>query len=244
MEIIIILGIFIGMLAGFFGVGGGAILVPILMFMGYPIQEAVGISILQMFISSATGSFLNYKSKKLDVSMVLYLGLGALIGGFLGPFVVLNSSTLFLEVLFLIFVLFAFAKFIYTPAQSSVKRSDNKLLLSSVGTLTATISSSIGIGGAILLTPFLNAYMGYELKKATAASLFFILFSSFSGTISWVLTGELLYKEGLILGFSSIIGVWSGLYLAHKVHVKTFKILLLLLYVVVLLYIVNKIFFT
>ena len=244
MEIIIILGVLIGMVAGFFGVGGGALLVPILMFMGYSIQEAVGISILQMFISSATGSFLNYKSKKLDISIVLYLGLGALVGGFLSPYVVLHSSTLFLELLFLTFILLAFVKFIYTPAQSTAEKKGSPWLLSFVGGVTAMLSSSIGIGGAILLTPFLNAYMGFELKKATAASLLFILFSSFAGTISWVLTGALLYREGLILGFSSIIGVWLGLYFTHKVNVKTFKVLLLLLYVVVLIYIVNKIFFS
>ena len=244
MEIIIILGVFIGIVAGFFGVGGGAVLVPILMMMGYPIHEAVGISILQMFISSATGSLLNYRSKKLDISIVLYLGLGALLGGFLSPLIVLSSSALFLEVLFLIFVLLAFVKFLYTPAQANHIKKENKVLLALVGACTALVSSSIGIGGAILLTPFLNAYMGYELKKATAASLMFILFSSFAGTISWVLTGELLYKEGLVLGFSSIVGVWTGLYLAHKVNVKTFKLLLVLLYVVVLIYIVNKIFFS
>ena len=244
MEIIILLGVFIGIVAGFFGVGGGAVLVPILMMMGYPIQDAVGISILQMFISSATGSLLNYKSKKLDVSIVLYLGLGALLGGFLSPFVVLRSSALFLEVLFLIFILLAFVKFLYTPAQASHIRNESKLTLALVGFFTALVSSSIGIGGAILLTPFLNAYMGYELKKATAASLLFIFFSSFAGTLSWIFTGELLYKEGLILGCSSIIGVWTGLFLAHRVNVKTFKVLLVLLYIVVLVYIVNKIFFS
>lgn len=243
MEVIILLGVFIGMIAGFFGVGGGAILVPILMMLGYPIHDAVGISILQMFISSATGSLLNYRSKKLDVSIVLYLGLGAILGGFLSPLIVLQSSEIFLEVIFLIFVLLAFIKFLYTPAQADHIREENKALLAVVGFSTALLSSSIGIGGAILLTPFLNAYMGYELKKATAASLLFILFSSFAGTVSWLLTGELLYKEGLILGFSSIIGVWTGLYFAHKVKVRTFKLLLVLLYVVVLIYIVNKIFF-
>lgn len=243
MEIIIVLGIFIGLIAGFFGVGGGTILVPILMILGYSIHEAVGISVLQMFISSATGSLLNIKSKKLDVSIVLYLGLGALVGGFLSPFLVLQSPTIFLELLFLIFILFAFIKFIYTPAKATKVRKENKAVLVVVGGFTALIASSVGIGGAVLLTPFLNAYMGYELKKATAASLMFILFSSFMGSLSWIMTGELLYKEGLVLGLSSIIGVWIGLYFAHKINVKTFKILLVLLYLMSLFFIIKKIFF-
>lgn len=242
MEVIILLGVFIGVIAGFFGVGGGAVLVPILMMMGYPIQDAIGISIIQMLISSLTGSFLNYKSKKLDVSIVIYLGLGALVGGFISPYIVLNTPAIFLEVMFLLFTLLAVIKFIYTPAQSQELKKKNKLVLSSVGLFVAITSASVGIGGAILMTPFLNAYMGYELKKATAASLFFVLFSSFAGSLSWVMTGELLYKEGLILGFSSILGVWFGLYLSHKVSVKVFKGLLMLLYTFILVYIMNKVF--
>lgn len=244
MEAIIILGIFIGIIAGFFGVGGGAVLVPILMMMGYPIHDAVGISIIQMLISSLTGSVLNYKSKKLDVSMVVYLGTGAVVGGFMSPYIVLNTPAVFLEVLFLLFTILALSKFIYTPVKSDKLRKENKVLLTSVGFFIAVASSSVGIGGAILITPFLNAYMGYELKKATAASLFFVLFNSLAGSVSWLLTGEVLYKEGLILGLSSIAGVWLGLYFTHRVQVKTFKTLLLLLYIIVLMYIVDKIFFT
>ena len=242
MEIIILLGIFIGTIAGFFGVGGGAVLVPILMMMGYSIQDAVSISVIQMLISSFAGSFLNYKSKKLDISIVIYLGLGALIGGFISPYIVLNTPAIVLQIMFLAFTLLAFGKFLYTPAQSEVVKQENKLLLSGVGFIIAVTSASVGIGGAILITPFLNAYMGYELKKATAASLFFVLFSSFAGTISWIFTGELLYKEGLILGVASILGVWLGLYFTHKVKVKTFKLLLMTLYVMILIYMINKIF--
>lgn len=244
MEIIILIGIFIGIIAGFFGVGGGAVLVPILMMLGYPIQDAVGISIIQMLISSLTGSFLNYKSKKLDVNIVIYLGLGGLTGGFLSPYIVLNSSEIFLETLFLFFILLAFSKFIYTPTKAQAPRKENKVLLSSVGFIIALTSGSVGIGGAVLITPFLYGYMGYELKKATAASLFFVLFSTLAGGVSWMLTGEVLYKEGLLVGFSSIIGVWAGIYVAHKVNVKTFKLLLVLLYLLVLVYIIQKIFFT
>ena len=57
----VVLGIGVGVLSGFFGIGGGTILVPILLLMGYGIKVAIGISVVQMVFSSVYGSFLNFK---------------------------------------------------------------------------------------------------------------------------------------------------------------------------------------
>lgn len=244
MELLIVLGIFIGFIAGFFGVGGGTVLIPTLMYMGYPIQQAIPISIIQMFISSSMGSFLNYKIKNIDLSDALYLGIGGLVGGYFSPYIVAYSSTLFLEFLFLMFIVIAFAKFIYTPSHANSQREVNKALFVAVGILVGLTSTSVGIGGAMLITPFLYAYMGYELRHATAMSLFYIFFTSLSSASSWLIQGNVLYQEALILGFSSIVGVWLGIYLTHKVKVKILKLLLLGLYTFVLVFIVNRIFFS
>ena len=52
-------GIFIGVMSGFFGIGGGMILVPILVALGFGIKDAIGISIIQMVFISIFGSYLN-----------------------------------------------------------------------------------------------------------------------------------------------------------------------------------------
>ena len=59
------LGLFVGSLSGFFGIGGGTILVPILLFMSYDIKTAIGISVVQMVFSSLYGSFLNFRKGSL-----------------------------------------------------------------------------------------------------------------------------------------------------------------------------------
>lgn len=56
-----LLGVFTGFIAGFFGVGGGMLLVPLLIVLGYQMKEAIAISIMQMVFSSVFGSFLNIK---------------------------------------------------------------------------------------------------------------------------------------------------------------------------------------
>ncbi len=59
-----ILGLITGAVSGFFGVGGGMVLVPMLLFANFDMKQAVSISIMQMVFSSIFGSFLNSKKNK------------------------------------------------------------------------------------------------------------------------------------------------------------------------------------
>lgn len=47
-EILIILGFTSGVAAGFFGIGGGVIIVPCLLILGMQMEYAIGVSIMQM----------------------------------------------------------------------------------------------------------------------------------------------------------------------------------------------------
>jgi len=60
---LIFVGTFIGAMAGFFGIGGGMMLVPVLLAIGFDIKAAIGISIktMQMILGqkhSTKGCFL------------------------------------------------------------------------------------------------------------------------------------------------------------------------------------------
>ena len=54
-----LIGFVSGIAAGFFGIGGGVIIVPCLLFFGIGMEYAIGISIVQMIFSSVFGSVLN-----------------------------------------------------------------------------------------------------------------------------------------------------------------------------------------
>ncbi len=64
MTELILFGILTGFISGFFGVGGGMVLVPMLITTGFVMKEAIAISIMQMVFSSVYGSFLNSKKKQ------------------------------------------------------------------------------------------------------------------------------------------------------------------------------------
>ena len=70
-------GLLVGFSSGFFGIGGGTLLVPALIYFGYDIKMAIGISVMQMIFSSMFGSYHNYKAGVLQLHSGIYLGFGA-----------------------------------------------------------------------------------------------------------------------------------------------------------------------
>ena len=78
---LIAFGLITGFTSGFFGIGGGSILIPMLLLIGFVMKEAVAISIMQMVFSSIYGSFLNSKKIKGLTRDGFSLGVGAVFGG-------------------------------------------------------------------------------------------------------------------------------------------------------------------
>jgi uncharacterized protein len=74
----------IGFLSGMFGVGGGFMLTPLLIFMGVPSAVAVGTGSMQILASSVAGGIAQYRRKNVDVKMGLVLVGGGLVGAIIG----------------------------------------------------------------------------------------------------------------------------------------------------------------
>ena len=69
-------GLFIGIAASFTGLGGGFLMVPLLIAMGYTAQKAVGTSFLAILIISASAVFAHSKFSNVDFKIAIALGLG------------------------------------------------------------------------------------------------------------------------------------------------------------------------
>lgn len=81
-ETIFLLGSVVGFLSGVFGVGGGFLTTPFLIFLGIPPSVAVGTQGSQLVASGTAGSFGHFKRGNVDVK----IGLVMLGGGFIGSF--------------------------------------------------------------------------------------------------------------------------------------------------------------
>jgi uncharacterized protein len=234
---LIFLGMGVGALSGFFGIGGGTILVPALLFIGYGMKEAVGISVVQMVFSSIYGSYLNMKKGTLDIKMVLIIGIGGFIGAQGSNFIVTALPSRTLEWIFMGFVLFALGRlFFKTSEHHEAIKKVHPALLFLVGLVLGAFSISIGVGGSILLVPILAGFLHVPLKNAISAGLFFVVFSSLSGLISLGVGGYIDYRHGIIIGIASMVGVFGGIWLKHVVPVKQHKMLMIAFYIVIIGY--------
>jgi len=238
-----IAGLIIGFISGFFGIGGGTLLVPTLLYLGFTIKHAIGVSVMQMVFSSIFGSYLNLKKGTFQIKDGLILGFGGFIGAQGSGFLVDYLSASVLSTIFLFSVCLAIFKFFKSSPESNLPEVESKVLLFFVGFFVGLIAISVGIGGGLFLTPILVGFMNYDIKKAISLSLFFIIFSSMSGFISLSQFGYIDYQVGLIVGISSLLGVFLGIKTSHNLDKKRHKKLLLILYFVILAMTLNKLYF-
>ncbi len=236
------LGSIVGLLSGFFGIGGGTILVPLLLMLGYETKVAIGISVVQMVFSSIYGSYLNNKKGTLDVAMVLFIGIGGFAGAMLSGYIASFLSDRALEVIFLAFATFALFRLFFQTKEHRDQREVHRVVLFFIGLVLGALSMTIGVGGSILLVPILVGFLHVPLKKAISAGLFFVVFSSVSGLISHALKGHVDYESGVIIGLASLLGVYIGIHLKDKVNTVLQKRLLVVFYLLVVLYLIKRIF--
>jgi uncharacterized membrane protein YfcA len=239
---LVLIGAFVGLLSGFFGIGGGTILVPLLLLAGFETKTAIGISIVQMVFSSVYGSYLNNKKGSLDISMVLIIGLGGFVGAFFSGFVAALIPSRVLEIIFFSFVLFALSRMFFKTKEHKDEKRVSKSILFPIGMIIGLFSMLIGVGGSIMLVPILVGFLHVELKKATSAGLFFVMFSSVSGLISHTINGHIDFSSGIVIGLASLFGVYLGIHLKHSVSNEISKKLLMLFYLAVISYLAYRIF--
>lgn len=72
-------GLFAGILAGFLGIGGGTVLVPLLVALKYAPVQAVATSSLSIVITAISGSFQNWRMGYLSLTQVAGIGFPAVI---------------------------------------------------------------------------------------------------------------------------------------------------------------------
>ncbi|PUD12522.1 sulfite exporter TauE/SafE family protein [Helicobacter pylori] len=266
--ILALVGLFTGITAGFFGIGGGEIVVPSAIFAHFSYSHAVGISLMQMLFSSVVGSIINYKKGLLDLREGSFAALGGLMGAILGSFILKIIDDKILMGVFVVVVCYTFIKYAFsnnkkpehfeemhfdlhannkTPEKKraiplvSMDRTHGVLMLA--GFVTGIFSIPLGMGGGILMVPFLGYFLKYDSKKIVPLGLFFVVFASLSGVIS-LYNGRVLdnisVQAGVITGIGAFLGVGIGIKLIALANEKVHKILLLLIYALSILATLHK----
>ncbi|MCL4766374.1 MAG: sulfite exporter TauE/SafE family protein [Hyphomicrobiaceae bacterium] len=78
------MGLSVGLLSGMFGIGGGFVITPLLIFLGVPPLIAVGTGVSQVVAVSVSAALSQWRGKTVDVPMGLLLLAGGIIGATTG----------------------------------------------------------------------------------------------------------------------------------------------------------------
>jgi hypothetical protein len=247
--ILLAVGVFAGVLAGFLGIGGGTVMVPVMVALGLSGVEAVGTSTLAILVISLGGSLQNWRMGFLNLKNVLLLGLPSVITAYVGTALASFFPEYMLLGMFGIFLLvniylMGVKKRVVAQASLQTSQAEPVLAESAHPPISPTLARTIiggtagflaglfGIGGGIVMVPLQILLLKENIKTAIQTSLGAIVITALSAFGWHTLQGNVQGLVGLLLGIGGLIGVQvSTRYLPRlpeRVVTLMFKALLVL----------------
>lgn len=114
-PILISIGIGVGILGSFFGIGGGVILVPILLALGFQAEVAVGTGFVAIFLLSLSALLAHALQNNIEWRWGILLGVGTLLGAQIGTRLLGLVPTPLFKKLFALFLIAIALRLLFKP---------------------------------------------------------------------------------------------------------------------------------
>jgi len=203
----------VGFMAGFFGIGGGLIMVPILfyMFSFVGVEQtiimhlAIGTSFSIIIPTSIISTMTHMKFKAVDLSIVKTFGVFVAIGVVLGTIFAVSLKTSSLVLFFSIMTMFFAIYFLMAKEKiNPTPREINLIYRVICGFLSGFLSAPMGIAGGVINTPILKMF-GYPIKVAIGSSAAVGFLIALIGAIGFAVSGSYFnINVPLSLGFVNV----------------------------------------
>jgi uncharacterized membrane protein YfcA len=196
-------GLFAGFLAGFFGIGGGSVIVPVLVALGFTQRTAAATSLLSILPTAASGVVTYVLDGEIDYIPAALLACGVVAGAQVGARLLNALPEPLLRWFFAAFVLVISAtQFILVPSRGTEidVSIPNVIGLLALGVATGVLSGLLGIGGGFLAVTGLTFIFGGSDIAARGTSLLMMIPGTLSGTARNVKNGLTDIRAGLIIG--------------------------------------------
>ncbi len=238
-------GLVSGVLAGFLGIGGGTLLVPVLVQLGFAGVQATATSSLAIIVTASAGSFQNWRMGLLDIRQVLLLGAPAVVTAFAAAFVGDRIPESFLLtgfgllLLLNIYLVSLKKRVIRTAEFREGRTASTGPAISPVaarivtGATAGFMAGLFGVGGGVILVPLQILLLGESIKPAVRTSLGVIVITSLAAVAGHALTQNINFFAGLVLGAGGLIGVQVSTRFLPKLSDSTvtqlFRVMLIVL---------------
>ena len=225
-----------GLLVGLSGMGGGALMTPVLIFMGFPPLQAVGVDLAYMSITKAFGSFLHYRRGHIDFKSVKFLLAGSLTTS-LGVFFILkyllkvcdyafinNLIGVMLAIIVLSVALINLARLVLNvqPPTEDVPITTGKIIfLVSVGGLVGTVIQFTSVGTGVIVTTILMSFLSSHRVVGTDVFYGFVV-TAFCALLHWSI-GNVDFNMLLPLVLGSLPGMYLGVRICHRIPARLLR---------------------
>ncbi len=190
-----VVGVVAGLIAGLFGLGGGVVMVPAMIYtfgvLAFPdailTHLAVGTSLACIVVTAITASWTHWQKKAIDIHLLLPLVPGVVVGAWLGGVVAARLEGIELQYAFALFLVFVGGTMLRKVVQDQSSL-PGRWGLGAAALVIGGFSSLFGVGGGSMTVPFLR-YCGVVMARAVATSAALGLPIAVSGAISYTVQG-------------------------------------------------------
>lgn len=251
-AVLIIAGLLAGLAAGMLGVGGSFITVPALYWVFvnfYGIDETIAIRAafatgLAVVVPTALcGVYGHNKSHNVEWKSAFTAGITGFFGGLAGAYAATVLDGEILRFLFAgLLAITAIRLFLKKGKTEGGIPVYDPIILLTGGFITGIASGIFGIGGGVILVPFLIVIAGFPTKKAVGTSSAYILFSATGGIIMYLYrgigtgvslpflsAGYISILHFAVLAIATITTANAGVFLNRRLNEKVIRVVLILL---------------
>ena len=173
----LMVGSLAGLISGLFGLGGGAIIVPLLIFTflarGMPAEItthlAIGTSLATIAFTALSSIYTHHQKQAIRWDIVKALVPGILLGAVLGGLFAISLGGVLLQLLFGGFlIIVALQLLIYQP-KVGARSLPNNIGMGASGSFIGAVSALFGIGGGTLSVPLLT-FFGIKIHQAVGTA--------------------------------------------------------------------------
>lgn len=189
--ILLIVGVFAGLLSGALGIGGGILVVPLLIYllpiMGVPasivVPTAIGTSLATIAVTTFSSAFAHHRKGNIEWKWVRWLAPTIVLGGILGSWLGSTIPPVILQRVFAVILLFLAIRMIRKRQPRNSEKAIKQWKVKSFGTSIGIVSALVGIGGGALVVPLLNYYQVLMTRAVAVAAVCSVVLSVFSSVL-------------------------------------------------------------
>ena len=212
--VLIVVGMLVGVLSGTFGIGGGTVIVPALVWLGLSQRNAAATSMLAIVPTSISGVISYATGGHVDWLAAALLFCGMFIGGQIGSWLLSRLPELVLRwifVAFLVFVVINQVSFVPSRDHQIVMTVVTGIGLALLGVVIGTLAGLLGIGGGALAVPSLSDLV------ARGTSLLAMFPNSITTSAANLKRRLAHVKTALIIGVTAAVTAPLGTWIAGEV---------------------------